>query len=278
MQKHFDLGGKLRVQRIGFGMMRLTGQPGNFGPYSDWAAGIALLQRAAELGVDFYDSAWSYGPETADQLLGEALGDQAQIRFATKGGVDKPQAGKIVVDGSRDTLHRQIDGALKNLRRDTIELFQLHRVDPQTPLEDSVAALEAARVDGRIQHIGLSNVTREQLDQARGVAPIAAVQNRFNMDETGDDELVDYAAGLGIAFLPYGPLGAHPMQQGARLEPEQALGWLLQRSPNMVVIPGTTSVAHMEENGSAWSAMEVRRGGAGECRGSGSQPCLCRLF
>ncbi len=243
----FALGGDLEINRLGYGAMRLTGQPGNFGPYEDWDAGVALLRRAADLGVDFFDSAWAYGPETADRIVGEALGDRPVV-LATKGGVDKPEPGRIIVDGSRDTLHRQIDGALKNLRRDQIDLFQLHRVDPATPIETSIAALAEAQADGRIRHIGISNVTRDDLDRALSVAPIASVQNRFNEAEQGDADLVDYTAERGIAFIPYGPLGANPMQRGARLDPTQALAWLLSRSPNIVVIPGTTSIRHLEEN------------------------------
>lgn len=247
----FAIGGEIEVNRLGYGAMRLTGQPGNYGPYADWQGGVALLRRAAELGVTFFDSAWSYGPETADQIVGEALADRP-VLLATKGGVDKPGPERILVDGSRDMLHRQIDRALTNLRRDQIDLFQLHRIDPETPLETSVAALAEAQADGRIRHIGLSNVSREQLESALSVAPIASVQNRFNMAETDNSALVDYTAELGIAFIPYGPLGANPMQRGAKLLPKDALAWLLRRSPNIIVIPGTTSIQHLEENWSAW--------------------------
>ena len=250
----FALGGEIEIQRLGYGAMRLTGQPGNYGPYDDWDGGVALLRRAAELGVDFFDSAWSYGPETADRIVGEALGDRPVV-LATKGGVDKPEPGRIVVDGSRDTLHRQIDGALENLQREQIDLFQLHRVDPATPIETSIAALAEAQADGRVRHIGVSNVSREELDRALSVAPIASVQNRFNMAEQGEAELVEYTAERGIAFIPYGPLGASPMQRGARLDPAQALAWLLSQAPNVVVIPGTTSIAHLEENLSVWKKM-----------------------
>jgi len=199
----------------------------------------------------FFDSAWAYGPQTADRILGEAIGDTAAV-IATKGGVDKPAPGNITVDGSRDTLLYQIDRALTNLRRDRIDLFQLHRVDPQTPIEVSVAALAEAQADGRIRHIGLSNVTSEQLARALDTAPIASVQNRFNMAETGAEDLVDYTAERGIAFIPYGPLGANPMRPGATLEPRQALAWLLRRSPNIIVIPGTTSIEHLRQNWQSW--------------------------
>ena len=253
--KTFRIGGEIEVNRLGYGAMRLTGQPGNFGPYENWQGGLDLLRRAGDLGVTFFDSAWAYGPETADRIVGEAL-EGRDIVIATKGGVDKPEAGRIVIDGSRDTLRRQIDKALINLRRDRIDLFQLHRVDPETPIEDSVSALAEAVADGRVGHIGLSNVSREQLDQALAVAPIASVQNRFNMAETGDSDLVDYTARQNIAFIPYGPLGANPMQRGAKLNARESLAWLLQRSPNIIVIPGTTSIAHLEENWSAWDIVD----------------------
>lgn len=251
----FTIGGDLTVNRLGYGAMRLTGQPGNYGPFPAWDQGVALLRRAADLGITFFDSAWAYGPEFADRIVGEAL-EGKDVVIATKGGVDKPKPGRIAVDGSRDTLLRQIDRALVNLRRDRIDLFQLHRVDPEIPIEASVGALAEARADGRIGQIGLSNVTGDQLDRALAVAPIAAVQNRFNMAETDAEDLVDFTAERGIAFIPYGPLGANPMQQGAKLAPGEALAWLLRRSPNIVVIPGTTSIEHLEENWRAWDDVE----------------------
>ena len=253
--KTFFIGGELEVNRLGFGTMRLTGQPGNFGPYPDWEKGVTLLRRAADIGINFFDSAWAYGPETADRILGDALSDR-EVIFATKGGSDKPQPGKITVDGSRNTLLRQIDKALINLRRDRIDLYQLHRPDPEIPIEESVAALKEAKEDGRILHIGLSNVTKNELDRARGVTQIVSVQNRFNMSETEENEMVDYTAELGIAFIPWGPLGAIPMEYGAKLPPRESIAWLLKRSPNIIVIPGTTSIDHLEENWSAWELVD----------------------
>ncbi len=247
MTSTFDIGGELTVNRLGYGAMRLTGQPGNFGPFPDWEAGLALLRRAADLGVSFFDSAHAYGPGHADRLLGEAL-EGRDVVIATKGGVSKPAPGHIVVDGSRDTLLRQIDEALINLRRDRIDLFQLHRIDPNVPVERSVRALDEARRDGRIRHIGLSNVDQATLERAMTIAPIASVQNRFNSAEQGDSRLVDFTRRHEIAYIPYGPLGAHPMRPGAALAPQQALRWLLGYSDNIVVIPGTTSVSHLEAN------------------------------
>ena len=252
--KTFRLGGEIEINRIGYGAMRLTGQPGNFGPYEDWEKGIALIRRAAELGVNFFDSARSYGPEWTDKLIGEALYPyDSPVVVATKGGVDKPSPGNIEVDGSPAALKRQIDEAIANLNTDRIDLFQLHRVDPKTPIEESVGALREAQIAGKIRLIGLSNVDRTQLDRALSVAPIASVQNRFNQEERSQDALVDYTAEKGIAFIPYGPLGAHPMKQGAALPAQSALAWLLLRSPNIIVIPGTTSIAHLEENMTAWN-------------------------
>ncbi|MEL7448499.1 MAG: aldo/keto reductase [Pseudomonadota bacterium] len=249
----FALGGELTVNRMGFGAMRLTGQPGNFGPYPDWEAGKALLARAAELGVNFFDSARAYGPEWADRLIADALHPYADdVVIATKGGVDKFAPDRIVTDGSPETLARQIDAALVNLKVERIDLFQLHRVDPNVPVEESVGAIDRARQAGKVRLIGLSNVTRDQLDRALTVAPIASVQNRFNQAETGEEALVDYTAEKGIAFIPFGPLGAHPMRRGAALPPGEALAWLLRRSPNIVVIPGTTSMQHLEENVADW--------------------------
>ncbi|MEM6782835.1 MAG: aldo/keto reductase [Bacteroidota bacterium] len=247
----FHLGDNLHVNRLGYGAMRLTGQPGNFGPYPDWEAGRALVRRAADLGINFFDSARSYGPLWADRLLASAL-DPRQVVIATKGGVDKPAPGHIITDGSPATLHRQIDEALATFGAERVDLFQLHRVDPEVPIEDSVGALEDARMAGKIRLIGLSNVDRAQLDRALSVAPIASVQNRYNQGERKHDALVDYTAARDIAFIPYGPLGAHPMRQGAMLPAREALAWLLRRSPNIIVIPGTTSMAHLEDNVAAW--------------------------
>ncbi len=253
ISKTFSLGGELSVNRLGYGAMRLTSQPGNFGPFPDWEHGKALLQRATDIGVNFFDSAHAYGPEWADRIIGEALHPYAEgIVVATKGGVEKPASDRIVADGSPAKLAQQVDKALVNLKTERVDLFQLHRVDPEVPIEESVGALEDARRAGKIRLIGLSNVDREQLDRALTVAPIASVQNRFNQRDTADGDLVDYTAGKGIAFIPYGPLGAHPMKRGATLPPQEALAWLLRRSPNVIVIPGTTSIQHLEENVRTW--------------------------
>lgn len=254
IEQTFPLGGELAVNRIGYGAMRLTGPNGNFGPFPQWDEGKALLKRAVELGVNFFDSARSYGPEWSDKILADALHPYAShVVIATKGGVDKLAADHIVVDASPATLSRQIDDALRNLRVERIDLFQLHRVDRKVAIEESIAAIDAARQAGKFRLIGLSNVDQSQLDRALTVAPIASVQNRFNQAESAQSDLVDYTAERDIAFIPYGPLGANPMKRGATLPARAALAWLLRRSANIVVIPGTTSIAHLEENVRAWN-------------------------
>ncbi|WP_298430723.1 aldo/keto reductase [uncultured Jannaschia sp.] len=236
------------INRLGMGVMRLTGRPGNFGPYPDWDAGLALLRQAADAGVQLFDSARAYGPEHADRILGEALGHRDDVFFATKGGIDKRSPNEMSRDASPERLAAQIEDARRNLRRDRIDLFQLHWVDPEVPLETSVEAMARARDAGLIDMIGLSNVTPEELDRARAVAPIASVQNRLNMDDTEQLEMVEKTRELGIAFLPYGPLGANPMQPGATLDPARAIRWLLDLSPNVIAIPGTTNPDHLAAN------------------------------
>jgi aryl-alcohol dehydrogenase-like predicted oxidoreductase len=251
--KTFMLGGTDSINRMGYGAMRLTDQPSNFGAYPKWQQGLALLREASALGVNFFDSAHAYGPGWADKIVGEAF-DSADAKpfLATKGGVDKPAPGNIIADGSEDRLLAQIDLALTNLRVEQIDLFQLHRVDPNIPIEVSIAAIAKAQKAGKLKHIGLSNVTKEQLDAALTVVPIVSVQNRFNQSEQEDSTLVDYTNAKGIAYIPYGPLGAHPMKQGAKLPAQKALKWLLERSPNIVVIPGTTNIDHLRENVATW--------------------------
>lgn len=248
----FAIGGDLVVNRIGYGAMRLTGQPGNFGRYADWEGGKALLRHAVARGVNFIDTARAYGPGWNEELIAEALHPYAPgVVVATKGGIDKQGLGQMTRDASPAMLRRDVMDARRRLKLDRIDLFQLHWVDPNTPLSVSVKAMNEMRREGLIRHIGLSNVTLAQLEEALAVASIASVQNRFNAAERGDEAMVDFTAAHGIAFIPYGPLGAHPMQRGAVLEAKSALRWLLDRSPNIVVIPGTTSIAHLDENLSA---------------------------
>ncbi len=254
------------VRRLGYGAMRLTGQPSNFGPYPDWEAGKRLLRRLADLGVNFVDTARAYGPAWNERLIAEALHPYpADLFIATKGGVVKKSATERQLDGSREGLRRDCEESLKNLRVEALELFQLHWVDPNTPFQDSVAALAELQVEGKIRRIGLSNVTRVQLDGALAIAAIASVQNRYSVADRENDPVVKRCTELGLAFLPYGPLGADPMVQGAplaagegslgevarelgRTPTQVALAWLLHRAPNVIPIPGTRSEVHLEEN------------------------------
>jgi pyridoxine 4-dehydrogenase len=254
------------VRRLGYGAMRLTGQPGNFGPYDPWDDGKKVLQRALELGINFIDTARAYGPGWNEKLVAEALHPYPKGLFiATKGGVVKKSATERHLDGTPNGLRRDCEESLKNLRVDTIDLYQLHWVDPDVPLSDSVHGLAELQKEGKIRLIGLSNITLEQLEEMRSITPIASVQNRYSVGERQADPIVDYCAREGLAFVPYGPLGADPMKQGAPLASAKgaladvakelgatttqvALSWLLHRAPNVLPIPGTTSPAHLEEN------------------------------
>jgi pyridoxine 4-dehydrogenase len=254
------------VRRLGYGAMRLTGQPGNFGAYEAWEDGKKLLQRALELGINFVDTARAYGPGWNERLVAEALHPYPEGLFiATKGGVVKKSATERYLDGSPDGLRRDCEESLKNLRLDCIDLYQLHWVDPDVPLSESVLGLASLQREGKIRLIGLSNITVQQLEEARSIAQIASVQNRYSVGERQADPVVDYCAREGIAFVPYGPLGADPMKHGAPLASDEgvladtgkrlgatstqvALSWLLHRAPNILPIPGTTSMAHLQEN------------------------------
>ena len=271
MQPHltFRFSDGTEVRRLGYGAMRLTGQPGNFGPYAAWDAGKKVLQRALELGINFVDTARAYGPGWNERLVAEALHPYPEGLFlATKGGVVKKSATERSLDGSPDGLRRDCEESLKNLRAECIDLYQLHWVDPAVPLNESVLGLARLQQEGKIRLIGLSNITVKQLEEARSIAQIASVQNRYSVGERDGDPMVDYCAREGIAFVPYGPLGADPMKPGAPLASAEgvladvgkdlgatttqvALSWLLHRAPHVLPIPGTTSIAHLEENEAA---------------------------
>ena len=250
MNTIFLLGGDLPVNRIGYGAMRLCAQPGNFGRYPDWEGGKRLLQRAVELGVNFIDTAHAYGPSCNEELIGEALVPYAPgVVIATKGGVEKTAPDKVFPDGRPENLRRRCEESLKLLRAERIDLYQLHRPDPNVPFVESVGTLAELRREGKIRHVGLSNVTLVQIEEALAIVPIASVQNRYNLAERGDDPIVDFCAQRGIAYLPWGPLAAKPFAPEAPLaQTRGALPWLLRRAPNIIVIPGTTSIAHLEEN------------------------------
>ncbi|WP_299827056.1 aldo/keto reductase [uncultured Roseobacter sp.] len=245
------------VNRNGYGAMRLTGQPGNFGPYADWEGGVALLRRARELGINHIDTARAYGPHDNEKIIADALRDEngsyGDMFIASKGGVEKTRDG-ITRDTSAATMARHVDESLSNLGVDQIDLYYLHAPDGHTSVTESITALEDARKAGKIAMIGVSNVSRTQIEEAMQVAPIAAVQNRYSPTDARDDAMeatIDWLNNQGIAFVSHGPLGAHPMKQGASADPKEALRRLLARSPNVLVIPGTTTIAHLEENATA---------------------------
>ena len=262
----FTIGGDLTVNRIGYGAMRLTGKPGNFGPYSDWEGGEKLLRRAVELGVNFIDTAEAYGPGYNEEIIASALHPyKSGVVIATKGGINKPAPDNIKADGSPEFLRRGVEGSLKRLKLEQIDLYQLHRPDSKVPFAESIGALAELKKQGKIRHIGISNVNLEQIKEARNIVEIASVQNRFSITNRQYEDILDYCSDNGIAFLPYGSLDAHPLKQGAPLanaegiigdiagkygvKPNQiALSWLLHRYPNVILIPGTTTIAHLEEN------------------------------
>ncbi len=255
----FTLAGKLPVTRLGFGSMQLTG-PGVWGDPADPDEAVRVLRRAVELGVDFIDTADSYGPFVAEQLISKALrpyGDDLVI--ATKAGLTRPGPGDWRPVGRPEYLRQQAELSLRNLGVERIGLFQLHRVDPQVPLEDQVGELKLLQDEGKIAHIGLSEVDVAQLEAARAVADIASVQNLYNLADRSAEALLDHAEAAGIAFIPWfplatgqlakpgGPLDGLAVDHGA--SPSQlALAWLLRRSPVMLPIPGTSSVEHLEDN------------------------------
>ncbi|MEL7213413.1 MAG: aldo/keto reductase [Pseudomonadota bacterium] len=248
------------VNRIGYGAMRLTAQPRNFGPYADWQAGIELLQRARDLGIHHIDTARAYGPHENEKLIAEALldkeGSYGEMFIASKGGVEKT-ATSISRDTSAETMKRHLRESLATLRTNKIDLYYVHAPDGVTLISESVAALEEMRQAGKIDMIGLSNVSRSQVEEALRIAPIAAVQNRYSPADTRDDDLenmIDWLNDQGIGFVPHGPLGANPMAQGAAVDPGKALRTLLARAPNVLVIPGTTTIAHLEDNAAAFRA------------------------
>ena len=252
-----SLGGKVSVHRLGYGAMRLTGE-GIWGPPKDRKSALAVLRRAVELGVNFIDTADSYGPGVSEELIAEALFPYPKdLVIATKGGWNRPGANQWTHDASPAHLREAIEGSLKRLRLDRIEVYQLHTPDPVVPFETSVETLAELQKDGKIHFVGLSNVTREHIERARKIVPIVSVQNRYSFADREWDYVVDHCERNGIAFIPWFPLGAgkvageilNRVAKAHRSTPLQvALAWLLQRSPIMLPIPGTSSVEHLEEN------------------------------
>ncbi|MEY5024942.1 MAG: putative oxidoreductase YdbC [Verrucomicrobiota bacterium] len=208
----FLLGGELPIQRIGFGAMRLCGQPGNFGPYPDWEAGKRLLRRAVELGVEFIDTAHAYGPGWNETLLADALAPfPDHLVVATKGGVEKTAPDRVFPDGRPAQLRLRCEESLRRLKRERLDLYQLHRPDPAVPFAESVGALAELREEGKIRWIGLSNVSLTQLQEALALTPIASVQNRFNLDEQDDAPVLHFCSQHGIAYLPWGRSPQSPL-------------------------------------------------------------------
>jgi aryl-alcohol dehydrogenase-like predicted oxidoreductase len=252
-----SLGGQLSVHRLGYGAMRLTGD-GIWGPPKDRKAALAVLSRAVELGVNFIDTADSYGPGVSEELIAEALFPYPKdLVIATKGGWNRPGPNQWTHDASPAHLRNAIEGSLKRLRLDRIEVYQLHAPDPVVPFETSVETLAELQKEGKIHLVGLSNVTREHIERARKIVPIISVQNRYSFADREWDYVVDHCERNGIAFIPWFPLGAgkvageilNRVAKAHHSTPLQvALAWLLQRSPIMLPIPGTSSVEHLQEN------------------------------
>ena len=251
------LGGDLTVYRLGYGAMRITGK-GIWGPPEDHDAAIATLRRAVELGVNFIDTADSYGPYVSEELIAEALAPYPNgLVIATKGGWERPGPGQWTHNASPSHLREAVHGSLKRLRLERIEIYQLHTPDLAVSFEASVETLARLREEGKISHVGLSNVTREHIERARKIVPIVSVQNRYGFADREWDYVVNYCAGNGIAFIPWAPLGSGKrasdelgrVARKLNATPLQvALAWLLKRSPAMLPIPGTSSPKHLEEN------------------------------
>lgn len=252
-----ELGNELTVNRLGFGAMRLTGE-GIWGPPKDRAAALAVLRRAVALGVNFIDTADSYGPNVSEELIAEALAPYPkELVIATKGGWNRPGPNQWTHDASPAHLREAVEGSLKRLRLDRIDVYQLHAPDPVVPFDASIETLANMRSEGKIRLVGLSNVTVEHIERARKIVPIVSVQNRYSFADREWDNVVDYCERNGIAFIPWFPLGAgrvagrllERIAKAHKVKPIQvALAWLLKRSPIMLPIPGTSSVAHLEEN------------------------------
>jgi aryl-alcohol dehydrogenase-like predicted oxidoreductase len=261
------LGGDLTVRRMGFGAMRLTGG-GIWGEPADLEAAKGVLRRAVELGVNLIDTADSYGPEVSERLIGEVLAPYPDdLVVATKGGLTRSGPRRWHADCRPEHLKQACEGSLRRLRLDRIDVYQLHTVDRQVPLAESVGALAELREEGKIRHVGLSNVNVDQLAEARSIVPVVSVQNRYSLSDRKHEPVLEACERDGLAFLPWFPLAAgDAARAGGALErvaaagdasPAQlALAWLLSRSPVMAPIPGTSSVEHLEENVAA-AALEL---------------------
>jgi pyridoxine 4-dehydrogenase len=255
----FQLGGDLTANRLGFGAMRITGQ-GIWGWPADRSNALKVLRRAVELGVNLIDTADAYGPETSELLIAEALHPYPKgLVIATKGGLTRPGPAQWVPNGRAEHLKQTVDGSLKRLRLDRIDLYQLHTVDRKVPLEQSLGALKEMQDAGKIRHVGLSNVSTKEIERARKILPIVSIQNEYNIQDRTSERVLVYCEKERLGFVPWFPIGGgrglkseNALETAARDHGvsvvQVALAWLLQRSPVMLPIPGTSSIAHLEEN------------------------------
>ena len=250
--------GDLAVNRLGFGAMRVIDNHNIWGEPSDRQHALKVLRRAAELGVSFFDTAESYGPHTDEILIAEALHPYPKgLVVATKCGLSRPSPGRWDADCRPEKLRKDLEGSLKRLRLERIDLYQLHTVDPKVPLEDSVGVLADAQRAGKVRHVGLSNVSVEELERARKLVAVVSVQNRYSLNDRSSEDVLAHCEKLGIAFLPWYPLGDGSTLRLAKVKkvaqklgatPAQvAIAWLLKKSPVMLPIPGTGNLAHLEE-------------------------------
>ena len=259
VQKTFKIGGDLEVNRLGYGAMRLTGK-GIWGEPADAEEAKRVLKRAVELGVNFIDTADSYGPDVSERLIGESLSPFAKgMVVATKAGLTRQGPDQWLPVGRPEYLTQQVELSLRRLKTDTIDLWQLHRIDAKVPVEESLEAIVKLQKAGKIRHIGLSEVKPKEIEQARKVAKIVSVQNLYNVGDRQHEDVLEYCEKEGLAFIPWFPVASGKLAQpGGKLDAlakkhgatvsQISLAWLLHRSPVMLPIPGTSSVAHLEEN------------------------------
>lgn len=252
------LGGEIEVRRLGYGAMRITGR-GTWGMPDDPDEARAVLRRVAELGINLIDTADSYGPEVSEELIAEVLHPYDGMTIATKGGLERTGPGGWPRNGHPDHLKQACEGSLRRLRVDRIDLYQLHSPDEDVPYEESIGAMKELQDEGKVRLVGISNVSVEQLEQAREAVDVVSVQNRFNLVERDSEDVLERCEELGICFFPWFPLAAGDLAEPGGVAAEIAeahgastgqiaLAWLLHRSPVVVAIPGTSSVAHLEEN------------------------------
>jgi aryl-alcohol dehydrogenase-like predicted oxidoreductase len=259
INKTFKLGGELEIHRLGFGAMRITGE-GIWGEPADREKAKKVLRRAVELGVNFIDTADSYGPAVSEPLIGEALAPYAKgTVIATKGGLTRQGPNKWLPVGRPEYLTQQAELSLRWLKRDVLDLWQLHRIDPKVPVEESLGAIKKLQSAGKVRFIGLSEVSVDEIKQARKVVEIVSVQNQYNLSDRKSEEVLEYCEQEGIAFIPWFPVAAGKLaKSGGKLDElakkhnatvsQLSLAWLLHRSPVILPIPGTSSVEHLEEN------------------------------